>query len=589
MRMTPAVLRSKIVYMSMEIGLDPALPTYSGGLGVLAGDVLRSAADLHVPIVGITLLYRKGYFRQHLASDGAQSEMPVDWDPAALLEEVPVRVQVTLEGRAVHVRAWLYQVKGITGHAIPVYLLDTDLPENAPADRALTDQLYGGDERYRLCQEAVLGLGGVALVHALGRSSDLLYHMNEGHSALLTLALLERRLRGRQLSQASASEVESVRSHCVFTTHTPVPAGHDVFPMHLVRNVLGDERTNAIERLGCSPGDHLNMTSLACYFSRYINGVAMKHGEVSQNMFPTFPINAITNGVHAGTWTSPAFQRLFDRYMAQWRRDNNYLRYARGIPLHDVRVTHAEAKRTLLQEVARRTGTRLDEHAFTIGFARRSAVYKRAPLLFSDLDRLRRMARETGPLQVIYAGKAHPKDEPGKQIIRQIFQAAVALGGDVRVIYMQDYDMTLARDLVAGVDVWLNTPLRPLEASGTSGMKAALNGVPSLSVLDGWWIEGHLEGQTGWSIGNGHEDLADATAEIASLYDKLECVVLPMFYQHPDRYAEVMRTSISVNGSFFNTQRMLLQYLSNAYFPADTATSAEARAEAKIAALQNAT
>ena len=573
MRMTPAVLRSKIVYMSMEIGLDPALPTYSGGLGVLAGDVLRAAADLHVPIVGMTLLHRKGYFRQKLSATGVQSEAPIDWDPNELLEPVPVQVQVQIEGRTVHIRPWIYHVKGITGHAIPVYLLDTDLPENAEYDRRLTDTLYGGDPRYRLCQEAILGLGGVAVVHALGRSSDMLWHMNEGHSALLTLALLQRRLRERTLDQVTEADVEAVRGFCVFTTHTPVPAGHDVFPMHMVRHVLGEDRARLLERLNCSPPDTLNMTTLALYFSRYINGVAMKHGEVSQGMFPAFPINAITNGVHAITWTSPPFQRLFDRYMNQWRRDNNYLRYARGIPLHDIRVTHAEAKRTFLAEVQKRTGMHLQENVLTLGFARRAAMYKRAPLLFHDIERLRRIAHEIGPLQVIYAGKAHPNDEPAKQNIRDIFRAAQKLHPDVQVIYLEDYDMRLARDMIAGVDVWLNTPLRPLEASGTSGMKAALNGVPSFSVLDGWWIEGHFEGHTGWSIGNGHEEPSDDGAEIHSLYEKLESVIIPLFYEQPDRFAEIQRSAIAINGSFFNTQRMLLQYLSNAYFPADAAAS----------------
>jgi starch phosphorylase len=563
----------------MEIGLDPAVPTYSGGLGILAGDFLRSAADLHVPILGVTLLHRKGYFRQHLDTHGVQTEAAVDWDPAHYLEALPIQVKVPIEGRTVHVRPWVYEVKGITGHSIPVYLLDTDLPENSEEDRRITDRLYGGDERYRLRQETVLGMGGVAVVHALGRGSDLLYHMNEGHSALLTLALLERRARGGDLTVLSDSDIEAVRSHCVFTTHTPVPAGHDVFPLDLVRNVLGDARTQLLERIGCLNGD-LNMTTLALFFSRYINGVAMKHGEVSRGMFPTFPIDAITNGVHALTWTAPSFQQLFDRFMPEWRRDNNYLRYSRGIPLHEIRNTHAECKRNLTAEILRRTGVELDDKVLTLGFARRAAVYKRAPLLFTDLGRLRRIASEVGPLQVVYAGKAHPRDEGGKQIIQDIFRAADALNGDIRVVYLENYDMTLARDLVAGVDVWLNTPLRPLEASGTSGMKAALNGVPSLSVLDGWWIEGHYEGHTGWSIGDGTEDHADPSAEIESLYTKLENVIVPLFYGKPDKFAEVMRSTIAINGAFFNTQRMILQYLSNAYFPADTpdrSAGAEAR------------
>jgi len=567
MRMTPAVLRSKIAYVSMEAGLDPDIPTYSGGLGVLSGDTLRAAADLHAPMVGVTLLHRQGYFRQHLNEAGLQSEGPDTWNPSDFLERLPIQVTVTIEGRPVRIRPWRYLVRGITGHTIPVYLLDAGLEENSAFDRTLTDHLYGGDEHYRLCQEAVLGLGSVAVLHAIGHSPDMLYHMNEGHSALLTLALLERRTKGQGLRAARDADIEAVRSHCVFTTHTPVAAGHDVFPMAMVRQVLGEECAGAIETMGCSPGGTLNMTRLALFFSRYINGVAMRHGEISRDMFPNHPINAITNGVHAITWTAPPFQRLFDRFMSQWRRDNLYLRYARGIPLEEIRAAHAEAKSALVAEVERRTGVLLDEKALTLGFARRAAVYKRGPLLFTDLERLKRMAREVGPLQVIYGGKAHPNDQPGKAIIQEIFKAADALVGQVRVVYLEDYDMTVAQKLVAGVDVWLNTPLRPLEASGTSGMKAALNGVPSLSVLDGWWIEGHLEGVTGWSIGNGHEP--DSTDEVASLYEKLESVILPLFYQRPDEFAAVMRQAIAVNGSFFNTQRMLLQYLTNAYFPAE--------------------
>ena len=575
MRMTPAVLRSKIVYLSMEIGLDPRVPTYSGGLGVLAGDVLRSAADLHVPIAGITLLHRKGYFRQHLSALGVQTEAEVDWDPAQLLEALPIQVKIQIEGRTVHVRPWVYEVRGITGHSIPVYLLDTDLPENAEPDRRLTDQLYGGDNAYRLRQEAVLGLGGVAVMHALGRSADMLYHMNEGHSALLTLALLERRARNGDLTTLTDADVDAVRSHCVFTTHTPVPAGHDAFPIDMVRTVLGEARTQLLERLNVVNGQ-LNMTTLALFFSRYINGVAMKHGEISRGMFPSFPINAITNGVHALTWTADPFQRLFDRWTPQWRRDNNYLRYVCGIPLAEIQQTHAECKRGMLAEMQRRSGIVMSEKTLTLGFARRAAQYKRAPLLFTDIARLRRIAKDVGPIQIVYAGKAHPKDEGGKQIIQEIFRAADALAGDVQVVYLENYDMALARHIVSGVDVWMNTPLRPLEASGTSGMKAAMNGVPSFSVLDGWWIEGHYEGHTGWSIGNGTEDSADSAAEIESLYHKLENVILPMYYHEPERWAEVRRSTIAINGSFFNTQRMLLQYLSNAYFPADAAMASTA-------------
>ncbi|MDP3703401.1 MAG: alpha-glucan family phosphorylase [Candidatus Omnitrophota bacterium] len=559
-----------VAYFSMEAGLDPAIPTYSGGLGVLAGDTLRSAADLRVPLVGISLLHRKGYFRQHLDPSGQQTESAVEWRPEQHFEALPPIVTVTIENRPVQIHAWRYLVRGLSGHTIPVYLLDTALPDNTPWDQALTDHLYAGDDRYRLAQEVVLGMGGVAMLHALGYEG-LYYHMNEGHSALLAIALLERQASPRGLAQVSDADVEAVRSQCIFTTHTPVPAGHDKFPLPLVKRIVGPAYAAALEAAhGCVDGT-LNMTYLALFFSHYINGVAMRHGEISRDMFPTYPINAITNGVHAVTWTCPSFCELFDRYIAQWRSDNLYLRYAMDIPLHEIEKAHVQAKRALLAEVAQRTGVHLDETVLTVGFARRATPYKRADLLFTNLDRLRALSRTIGPVQVLYAGKAHPKDTEGKAMIRRIYQAAMALGDDVRVLYLEEYDMALAQQLCAGVDLWLNTPRQPQEASGTSGMKAALNGVPSLSTLDGWWIEGHIEGVTGWSIGDGQEPPGDSSSEVASLYDKLERVIVPMFYGRPAAFVEVMRSTIALNGSFFNTQRMVSQYVTNAYFPAISA------------------
>jgi starch phosphorylase len=441
------------------------------------------------------------------------------------------------------------------------------LPENDPQDQTFTDLLYGGDDRYRLCQEAILGLGGVAMLRALGHKSIKAYHMNEGHSALLTLALLEERTKGNGLRTATEADLDAIRQRCVFTTHTPVPAGHDQFPLDLVRHVLGEEKANFIASSQCCLVGTLNMTYLALFFSRYINGVSHRHEEISQNMFPNYPINSITNGVHALTWTSPPFRRLYDRHIPEWRHDNLNLRYAISIPLDEIRKAHTEAKRNLLAEVERRTGQRLDFEAFTLCFARRATAYKRADLLLSNPERLKAMARKMGPLQVIYGGKAHPRDDRGKDMIRGIFKIASA-DDMVRVIYLEEYDMAVARFLCAGVDLWLNTPQKPQEASGTSGMKAALNGVPSLSVLDGWWIEGHMEGVTGWSIGDSWDQESNPSAEIASLYDKLESVILPIFYERPAEYAELMRSSIALNGSFFNAQRMMFQYLKNAYHAA---------------------
>ena len=551
----------------MDVAIDPAIPTYSGGLGVLSGDTIRSAADLGLPLIAVTLLYRKGYCDQRLDSQGNQSETPSLWFPEELLEPLSPRVTISIEGREVRVRAWQYVFRGVTGHAVPVLFLDTDLEENDPRDRVLTDNLYGGDDRYRLCQEVVLGFGGFGMIRAILGSSQCVFHMNEGHSAFIALALLEEKA-GAQVPQGFAkTDIEGVRRQCVFTTHTPVPAGHDRFHPGLVRQVLGDARVAALSQIQVLNGD-LNMTQLALRFSGFVNGVSMRHGEISRAMFPGYHVSAITNGVHAVSWTSPAFSALYDRAIPDWRRDNCCLRHAIGIDLGEIRKAHAEAKKELVQQVRWLTGTQLNESVFTLGFARRAAAYKRADLLFSDVERLKKIANTAGSLQVVYAGKAHPRDEAGKAMIRRVFEAAAAVAKDVRVVYLQNYDMSLGKLLCAGVDVWLNTPIRPLEASGTSGMKAALNGVPSLSVLDGWWIEGHIEGVTGWSIGTLDGGESDATAEALSLYDKLETVVLPLFYKEPEKFAKIMRSAIAFNGSFFNTQRMIFQYLRNAYTPA---------------------
>jgi len=567
-----------IAYFSMEICLEQGIPTYSGGLGVLAGDTLRSAADLQLPMVAVTLVHRTGYFRQQLDAAGQQTEAPATWTPETVLERLDPIVRVRLDGREVAVRAWRYDVRGITNHVVPVLLLDTALPENSEWDRTLTDSLYGGDSHYRFCQEIVLGVGGAAMIDALGYGGDVRYHINEGHAALLTLSLLERRLAGREHWDVTEEDIQAVRRQCIFTTHTPVPAGHDKFPEVQVRAVLGDQQADLLKAVCCLEDGVLNMTQLALRLSHYVNGVALRHREVSQGMFPNYPINAITNGVHAATWTSGPVRELFDRRIPEWRRDNLYLRYAVDIPLDEIREAHARAKRELLDEVERRTGVQLDPMAMTLGFARRATAYKRADLIFTDLDRLKQIAQHSGALQIIYGGKAHPRDEGGKALIRHIFEAEAALGDAVKVVYLENYEMGLAQRLVAGVDLWLNNPMKPLEASGTSGMKAALNGVPSFSVLDGWWVEGHVEGVTGWSIGSSEANDADQSGDIGDLYLKLERVILPLFYGLPYSYAQVMRSAIALNGSFFNTQRMVMQYVRNAYFPPAIAQAGDAPA-----------
>jgi starch phosphorylase len=547
----------EIAYFSMEIGLENDIPTYSGGLGILAGDTLRAAADMDLPLIAVTLAHREGYFRQRI-ENGRQVEETSRWSPETRLEAVPQTVTIQLENQNVQIRAWRYIVRGLGGK-IPVYLLDTALPENPENYRSVTNQLYGGDLRMRLLQEAVLGLGGVALLKACGHECTT-YHMNEGHSALLGLALVEQREQA-----GSAEALDEVRRHCVFTTHTPVPAGHDKFPMDMVRGVLGDAHAETLQRIGCGQDGALNMTDLALRVSRYVNGVAMRHRDISRIMFPNYSINSITNGVHAATWTCQEFRDLFDSKIPEWRAETFNLRYAVAFELEEIKQAHRTVKQRLLALVAERTGRTLSPDVFTIGFARRATPYKRADMLFTDPDRLRKIAKSSGGLQVLYAGKAHPHDMGGKEIIERIHKAAQQVSDDVQVVYIENYDMELGGLLVAGVDLWLNTPQKPQEASGTSGMKAALNGVPSLSVLDGWWIEGHVEGVTGWSIGSHWHDDSDTAAEATMLYDQLERVILPMFYQQPDEYAKVMSRAIALNGSFFTAQRMVLQYALRAY------------------------
>jgi starch phosphorylase len=531
---------------------------------------MRSSADLGLRMIGVTLLYRDGYFVQHLDAAGNQSETPEVWDPRTRLTRLDRTVAIAIEGRRVEVAAWRLDLTGEGGHVVPVYLLDTDLPANDPYDRALTNALYGGDGRYRLCQETVLGYGGWAMLETLGAIDGIAtFHMNEGHSALLVPAALEARLVARGAHEPTSEDLATVRKRFAFTTHTPVPAGHDRFDRGLTAAVLGDGRTALIERVGGLRDGILNMTQLALRGSQYVNGVAMRHGEVSRALFPGDAIHAITNGVHAVRWTSPAFATLFDRHVPEWRKDNDYLRHVIGISLDEVAAAHRAAKDQLAVEVRKRSKVALDTSRFTIGFARRAAEYKRGYLAFWDLGRLREVAEKAGPLQFVFAGKAHPHDNEGKAVIRRIFEAAAILGDEtLRIVYLENYEIALAQRLVAGVDLWLNTPRPPLEASGTSGMKAALNGVPSLSTLDGWWVEGCIEGRTGWAIGEEHTTLAGDeanAADAASLYDKLESEIVPLYYGDPDGYARVMRGAIAFNASYFNTQRSVEQYVRSAY------------------------
>ena len=558
----PFVQRTSIAYFSMEIALRPEIHTYSGGLGVLAGDTARSCADLELPVVFVTLASRAGYLRQEIAVDGSQVGHDDPWNPAEWAAPLDAMIAVQIEGRSVWIRPWLYVVTCPIGHQIPVLLLDTDLDQNAPEDRRITDRLYGGDDVYRLKQEIVLGIGGVRLLQALGFSIAT-YHLNEGHAAFLTLELLRRRRRDRPGSNGLAHEADHVRDMCVFTTHTPVEAGHDRFSYEDIKQILGSDFVPLDEIKPLAGEDRLNMTRLALNLSGYVNGVARRHAETTQQMFPGYTIAAITNGVHAPTWAHPAFAQLYQKILPNWGHEPEVLVWADQLRDEDVWAAHQAAKRNLLKEVERRTGVAMDPEVPLIGFARRMTGYKRPDLLFADMQRLRAINARF-PFQVVMAGKAHPRDTQGQHMIRDIHDRMRQLAPDIRMTFLPNYDMKLAQTLVAGADVWLNTPLPPLEASGTSGMKAALNGVLNLSVLDGWWIEACADGVTGWSIGQRGAS-EGAVRHGTELYDKLEGQVLPLYYRDRARWIGMMKQGISKIASYFNSQRMMRRYTTEAY------------------------
>lgn len=557
------VTNERIAYFTMEIALRSEIPTYSGGLGVLAGDMVRSAADLDLPFVVVTLVSRQGYFRQSIDADGRQHEHSDPWDPSGCATLLGAKIALSLEDRQLWVGAWLYVLEGHMGGRQPIIILDTDLAENAPGDREITHTLYGGDNTYRFKQEVVLGIGGVRMLRALGFKVRQ-YHMNEGHSALLGLELLRDSAYSENDRRPGESrfDIPRVRERCNFTTHTPMKAGHDIFPYDLVEHTLGELIDYPTLKL-LAGADMLDMTRLALNLSEYVNGVARRHAETSRRMFPGYQVRSITNGVHPFTWASPPFRRVYDEYLPGWCHEPEMLvRADCCIPNDAIADAHQQAKQALLDLVRELCGSALAPTIPMLGFARRMTAYKRPELLFSDLARLRSIAARY-PFQIVLAGKAHPQDDAGKRLIESLHRHIRDLAGAVSVVYLQNYDLALAQVLLAGVDIWVNTPLRPSEASGTSGMKAALNAVPNLSVLDGWWVEGCIENVTGWAVGDslGGPETADA----ASLYDKLEHSVLPCYYGESGDWMSVMKGAIAKNASFFNSHRMLRRYATDAY------------------------
>lgn len=561
MTMTDRTNRS-IAYFTMEIALSDAIPTYCGGLGVLAGDTVRSFADLGAPVAVVTMLYRQGYFRQELEGDGNQREYAIEWNVDEQLTRTDARTTITIGDREVHVTAYRYDVKGVHGHVVPVYFLDTDLPENSEHDRKISGRLYQGDNRYRLEQELVLGVAGEKLLPTLGHSAVRTFHLNEGHAALAALSYFAK----QRATQEHADAQRATQQRFVFTTHTPVPAGHDVFDRGLAQELLSDDLAQAMDALDLPEG-RLDMSRIALSLSRYANGVALRHGEVSREMFPQYKIDSVTNGIHVPSWTSKPFSQVFDKHLPRWREDSLELRNAGKVSDDELWAAHQGAKRSLLALVKERCGEELDPEAFTLGFARRVVGYKRASLIMHDPARLKAIAEKHGKIQLVYAGKAHPNDEHGRGYLKTIFSLREQVAPYVQVTYIPNYDLQTGLAITTGPDVWLNNPIPPREASGTSGMKSALNGVPSLSILDGWWCEGHIQGVTGWAIGEAgdYRTPRDDARDAASIYEQLDQEILPMFHNDRAAWIRIMRNAIAINAPYFNTQRMVQEYTQRAY------------------------
>jgi starch phosphorylase len=551
-----------VAYFTMEIALRNEIHSYAGGLGVLAGDMARSCADLHIPVVFVSLVSREGYLRQEIGQTGQQLAFPDPWEPQDWAMPLAAMVAIELAGRMVWIRPWLYVLNCPQGHQVPVILLDTDLEQNSPADREITDRLYGGDETHRLKQEAVLGIGGIRILQALGFEIRK-YHLNEGHAALLTIELLRRYRRADgpiPITDALYDDTH-VREQCIFTTHTPVDVGHDQFAYSIVERVLGDFiELSELQRYAGT--ERCNMTRLALNLSGYVNGVAPRHAETTRAMFPGYAVEAISNGIHTGSWAHRAFARLYDTHFPRWWHEPEVLMHADQLDDAAVWDARREAKADLIAFVKDKTGTSLELDVPLIGFARRMTGYKRPELLLADIGRLRSINRAR-PFQAVWAGKAHPKDAEGARSIESINRHIRELAGDMRMAFLPNYDLETAHRLVSGTDVWLNTPLPPLEASGTSGMKAAVNGGLNLSVLDGWWLEAWIEGVTGWSIGEA--GLASAEHQSEALYKKLEERVLPLYYDERARWIWMMKQSISKIACHFSSQRMMRRYATEAY------------------------
>lgn len=540
-----------IAYFSLEYGINDDVKLYAGGLGILAGDTLKTAADKKLDYTGVGILYKKGYFKQIINAEGHQETLEDLWDYEKLLKLVLKPQEYQIGGYKVWLQVWELPVKSING-SIPLYLIDTDLEQNDEYFRSISYHLYPNDYLLKHKQELVLGIGGVQILEKiLGIIPDII-HINESHAGFCTIPLLKR------------FSKEEVKQKLVFTTHTPISAGHEVFTNEQIREYLGDDFEVLDSQFKDS--EHIKLTEICLFYSKFANGVSEKHSKVASKMFPEYTFDFITNGVEVNSWVNPVMAELFDKHIDNWRLKPQNLRLAQNINNVDFAQAKKSIKVALFDRLNEQNGTNLDPEIFTIGFARRAANYKRMNLLFKDFERLEKIASKFTKLQVIFSGKAHPNDELGQKYIREIIEVTKKKSQHIEVCFLTDYNMEISGHLVAGVDIWLNNPVVPLEASGTSGMKASLNGVPSFSTIDGWWPEGLVEGVTGWSIGTGKEGEDFLEEESNDLYSKLEHVILPIFFNDSKDWINIQKSSISINGSYFNTSRMLDEYLLKAYY-----------------------
>ena len=559
-----------IAYFSMEIALDSAMFTYSGGLGVLAGDTLKTFVDFGYSALGITLLNEQGYVDQEIDSTGRQISLPEKWNKEEHLAKLPFTIEVPFKNCSVICTVWQYNIIGQFNNSLPVYFLDSNVSQNSEYDRTLTSCLYGGDTHYRLCQEYILGLGGLILLEKLGFNSEKvrIYHLNEGHASFVGLSLYKQ---AKKSFSTHKSTMDYISSKLAFTTHTPVASGHDRFLLADVEKVLPTDLFKIIPEEALIK-NKLCMTQLSLYFSGVVTGVAKTHEKVTEEMFPKYDVIPVTNGVYHIEWTHSDFKKLYDEYIPEWRNNPSFLRKVMSIPDDKIWKTHSQTKKKLIKYINTISPNKFSADICTLGYARRFTSYKRPTLILTDLERLEEKISTVGSLQIIFAGEAHPRDKKASELIRKIFQEIQRHNGRVSIVFLEDYNMDMAGKLVAGVDVWLNTPLRKHEASGTSGMKAALNAVPHLSVLDGWWPEGWIEDVTGWSIGT-HlteaklDDQTSWSLEVTDLYHKLAVKILPLYYQDRSGFIKIMKHAVALNGSYFNTYRMIREYVSKVYFP----------------------